>query len=44
MMILATVVPVGEAISRITWLPTTAPGNGLSIDLLPLLMVAPMFL
>jgi hypothetical protein len=44
MMILATVVPVGAAISRITWLPTTAPGNGLSIDLLPLLVVAPMFL
>lgn len=43
MMILATVLPLGAAISRISWLPTTSPGSGLSIDLLPLLVVAPMF-
>ena len=43
MMILATVLPLGAAVSRISWLPTTAPNSGLSIDLLPLLIVAPMF-
>lgn len=44
MMILATVLPLGAAISRIDWLPTTAPHSGLTIDLLPMLTVAPMFL
>jgi hypothetical protein len=43
MMILASVLPLGAAISRIVWLPTTVPVSGLSIDLLPLLVVAPMF-
>lgn len=43
MMILATALPLGAAISRITWLPTTAPHSGLTIDLLPLVVVAPMF-
>jgi len=43
MMILATVLPVGAAISRIGWLPTSAPNSGLTIDLLPLAVVAPMF-
>ncbi|HEY7807653.1 MAG TPA: hypothetical protein VIC34_10685 [Croceibacterium sp.] len=43
MMILATVLPLGAAISRITWLPTTSPQSGLTIDLFPLLVVAPMF-
>jgi hypothetical protein len=43
MMILATVLPLGAAVSRISWLPTTSPNSGLSIDLLPLLVVAPMF-
>lgn len=44
MMILATVLPLGAAVSRISWLPTTVPNSGLSIDLLPMLTVAPMFL
>jgi hypothetical protein len=43
MMILATALPLGAAISRITWLPTTSPRSGLSIDLLPFVVIAPMF-
>jgi hypothetical protein len=43
LMILATVLPLGAAISRIGWLPTSAPNSGLTIDLLPMLVVAPMF-
>jgi hypothetical protein len=43
MMILATALPLGAAISRIAWLPTSVPSSGLSIDLLPLILIAPMF-
>jgi hypothetical protein len=43
LMILATVLPLGAAVSRIGWLPSSLPGNGLTIDLLPLLVVAPLF-
>jgi hypothetical protein len=43
MMILATALPLGAAISRITWLPTSVPSSGLTIDLLPLVVIAPMF-
>jgi hypothetical protein len=43
MMILATALPLGAAVSRISWLPTTAPQSGLTIDLLPLLVIAPLF-
>jgi hypothetical protein len=43
LMILATVIPLGAAISRIAWLPTTAPGSPLTIDLLPFVPVLPLF-
>jgi len=43
MMILATVLPLGAAVSRISWLPTTTPASGLTIDLLPVLVIAPLF-
>lgn len=43
MMVLATVLPLGAAISRINWLPTSVPHSGLTIDLLPVLVIVPMF-
>ncbi len=44
MMILATAIPLGASIDRITWLPTTLPVSVLSTDLYILLAVSPMFL
>jgi hypothetical protein len=43
LMILATTLPMGAAISRIDWLPSSVPGSGATIDLLPMLLVLPMF-
>jgi hypothetical protein len=43
MMILATSLPLGAAITRISWLPTTVPQSALSVDLMPLLVIAPLF-
>jgi len=43
MMFLATAVPLGAAIDRMTWLPTTQPALPLSNDVYILLAVVPMF-
>jgi hypothetical protein len=43
MMILATAAPLGAAINRIGWLPTTMPAGPLSLNLWILVAVAPMF-
>jgi hypothetical protein len=43
MMILATAVPLGAAFARMTWLPTTMPYSGTSLDVMILVAVAPMF-
>ena len=43
MIILATAVPLGAAFARMTWLPTTMPRSAISMDVLVLLAVAPMF-
>ena len=43
MMFLAVEVPLGAAISRMTWLPTTMPASPLSINLFVLVAIAPMF-
>ena len=43
MMFLATAVPLGAAISRIHWLPSTMPVSPLTIQLFSMLAVAPMF-
>lgn len=42
LMIIATVVPLGAAVDRIDWLPSTLPGNPISIDLYALLWLSPM--
>lgn len=44
LMFLAVAVPLGAAISRMTWLPTTMPASPLSINLFVLVAVAPLFL
>jgi hypothetical protein len=44
MMILATAVPLGAAIDRVTWLPTTLPVMPIASDLYIMLAVLPMFL
>lgn len=44
MIILATVVPLPAAIARLTWLPSTMPDSPLSLDLLTLAWIGPMFL
>lgn len=44
MMFLATAVPLGAAIARMEWLPTTMPASSLSVQLWVLAAVAPMFL
>lgn len=44
LMILATVVPMGAAIQRITWLPSTMPDSPMTLDVLPPLLVLPLFL
>jgi hypothetical protein len=43
MMILATAVPLGAALDRMVWLPSTLPVSPLASDLYILLAVAPMF-
>jgi hypothetical protein len=43
MMILATAVPLGAALDRMTWLPSTLPASPLAGDLYVLLAVSPMF-
>jgi hypothetical protein len=43
MMILATAVPLGAAIDRMTWLPSTMPASQLAGDAYIALAVAPMF-
>ena len=43
MMFLAVALPLGAAISRIHWLPSTMPASPLSINLFVLLTIAPMF-
>jgi hypothetical protein len=43
MMILATAVPLGAALDRMTWLPTTLPARPTTSDLYILAAVAPMF-
>lgn len=44
MMILAVAVALPAGIDRISWLPTTAPGSPLAIDLYDLLAISPMLL
>jgi hypothetical protein len=43
MMFLAVAVPLGAALSRMHWLPTTMPASPLSINLFVLAAIAPMF-
>jgi len=43
MMFLAVAVPLGAAISRMHWLPSTMPASPLSINLFVLVAVVPMF-
>ena len=43
MMFLAVAVPLGAAISRMHWLPSTMPASPLSINLFVLAAIAPMF-
>lgn len=43
MMFLAVAVPLGAAISRMTWLPSTMPASPLAINVYVLLAIAPMF-
>ena len=43
MVILAIAVPLGAAIDRMTWLPTTMPASPIATDLFVLLAIAPMF-
>jgi hypothetical protein len=42
MMILATAMPLGAAIARMWWLPTTMPASSLSMHLYTLVVIAPM--
>ena len=44
MMFLAVVIALPAAFDRMSWLPTSLPGNALTVDLYPLLAIAPMFL
>ena len=43
MVILAIAVPLGAAIDRMAWLPTTMPASPIATDLYVLLAIAPMF-
>jgi hypothetical protein len=43
MVILAVAAPLGAAISRMHWLPTTMPGSPLAINLYAMLTILPMF-
>ncbi len=44
LLILGTAAPLGAAIDRMFWLPTTMPASPVSLDLFLVLWVAPMFL
>jgi hypothetical protein len=44
MMILATIAPTPAAFDRMTFLPHTLPESPLTVDLWPLMVIAPMFL
>ena len=44
MMFLAVAVALPAAFDRMTWLPTSLPGNALTVELYPILAIAPMFL
>jgi len=44
MMFLAVVIALPAAFDRMTWLPTSLPGSALTVELYPLLAIAPMFL
>jgi hypothetical protein len=44
MVILAIAVPLGAAIDRMTWLPSTMPGSPLATELYVLVAIAPMFI
>jgi len=44
LMFLATSAALPAATDRISWLPTTMPGSALTVDLWPLVVIAPMFL
>ena len=44
MMFLAPVVPLGAALFRMTWLPTSFPASALSNDLFLLATIAPLFM
>lgn len=44
LMILATSTALGAGITRIPWLPTTIPGDPISLDLWTLVALSPMFL
>jgi hypothetical protein len=43
MVILATAVPLGAAIDRMTWLPSAMPASPLVTNLFVLVAIAPMF-
>jgi hypothetical protein len=43
MMFLAVAVALPAAFDRMSWLPTSLPGSALTVDLYPILAVAPMF-
>jgi len=43
MMFLAVAIALPAAFDRISWLPTSLPGNALTVELYPLLAIAPMF-
>ena len=43
MMFLAVVIARPAAFDRMSWLPTSLPGNALTVELYPLLAIAPMF-
>jgi len=44
MMFLAVVIALPAAFDRMSWLPTSLPGNALTVELYPILAIAPMFL
>lgn len=44
MMFLSVAIALPAAFDRMQWLPTSLPGNALTIEIYPLLAVAPMFL
>jgi len=43
MMFLAVVIALPAAFDRMAWLPTSLPGSALTVELYPLLAIAPMF-